>query len=143
RRDTAFETLDYEVPLRPGWDVPDDATEPINTDRESREARGWDLPEVATRRESGTYDQPAMDSREQEAVEASESWHWGDESTHTEGEAKPEDKDGESPWGWIIGIGVLMLFLVGGRFLSGELFVVAFLALIALQWFLGRNRSDG
>lgn len=128
--------------MRPGWDVPDDAREPIDASRESQEAHGWELPEPVTRREPDTYDQPTMDRRTQEPASDSESWHWGDESAHTEGETRAEDNDGESPWGWIIGIGVLMLFLVGGRFLSGELFVVAFLALIALQWFLGRNKNE-
>ena len=60
----------------------------------------------------------------------------------TSPEAEPEPAGQRLPWRWILSIGLLVLIFAGGQFLSGELFVLAFLALIAAQWFLERDKSD-
>ena len=54
-------------------------------------------------------------------------------------ESDASGSEGSIPWRWILSAAMLVLIFAGNRFLSGELFLVAFFALIAAQWLLGRN----
>jgi hypothetical protein len=139
RTPATFETLDYEVPPQRGWDLPDNDRRTGTSATPEVDLDDWREPEVLTYSSDRAPDYETPVNTRGEPDTTFEPWPTQGPSGDTP-ETKADTKESETPWGWIFGVALLLLFLVGGRFLSGEMFAVAFIALIAAQWIV--NRKD-